>query len=203
MLDRYDELKEKTELTKDEQEELDSIILKVAEDVPGAITEFDKYGKALDISTSAARKFIQQQKDLLALDNAEAIAEQEDAIVDLSNSLKILNKEYIVQDGVLKKVKKNYKSGTERLIDATDKEIRAFQKTAAAIGDEIVLREAKIAKLKGEKTELEVLAEAEAASTETVEENTTATKENTKAKKEKREVEKTTYDLISKNAKLI
>tara|TARA_R110000824_G_scaffold85121_3_gene211820 strand:+ start:11131 stop:14517 length:3387 start_codon:yes stop_codon:yes gene_type:complete len=163
LLDRYDDLKGKTELTKDEQVELDEIILKVAEDVPTAITAFDEYGKALDISTSAARTFIEQQKRMLALDNAEAITEQEELIIDLANSLKILNKEYLVQDKRLKKVRINQKSGVRTLVDATDAEIKSFQVIGEKIRLEILDREAKIQKLKGEKTAAEKAAEAEEA----------------------------------------
>tara|TARA_R110000751_G_scaffold46884_3_gene105085 strand:+ start:3483 stop:6947 length:3465 start_codon:yes stop_codon:yes gene_type:complete len=157
LLDRYDSLKEKTELTKEEQVELDDIILKIAEDVPTAITEFDKYGKALDISTTAARGFIQQQKDLLALDNAEAISEQQDAIIDLNNALEGLNNTYIMRNGVLQ----TYSKELGKFLPADAKEILQFQKKGQLIRDEIALREAKIRKLKGEKTELELLAEAE------------------------------------------
>jgi len=161
LLTRYDDLKEKTELTKDEQVELNSIIEQVAKTVPTAITEFDKYGKALDISTTAASKFIQQQKDLLALDNAAAIEEQEDAILSLNTQLKGLNATYLVQDGILKKVETNFKSGITSTIKATKEEILLFQKTGEGIKSEVALREAKIARLKGEKTELEKLVDAE------------------------------------------
>ncbi len=78
LLDRYDDLTEKTELTTEEQAELDDIILKVAKDIPTAISAFDDYGKAMGISTEAAREFIEQQRALLLVKNAEAIEEQED-----------------------------------------------------------------------------------------------------------------------------
>ena len=86
--DRYDELKSKAELTKDEQIELDGIIQRLAEDVPTAVTEFDKYGKALDISTTATRRFAEQQKNLLLVTNAEKIEETESAIKSLQNELR-------------------------------------------------------------------------------------------------------------------
>lgn len=164
LLDRYDELATQTELTKDEQEELDSIILKVSDDVPKAITAFDEYGKAMDISTDAARGLIQQQKDLLALDNAKAIEEQQDAIQGLNRDLKQLNLTYILQDNTLKRVRINQKSGIKSIEDATSSEIRAFQKESEEIKKGLEVRTAKIAKLKGEQTELEKLAEAEAKS---------------------------------------
>ena len=46
LIERYEKLAEKSELSTDEQEELDIIINQLAKDVPGAVTEFDKYGKS-------------------------------------------------------------------------------------------------------------------------------------------------------------
>ena len=159
LLDRYDDLESQTELTKDEQKELDDIIVKVAEDLPSAISGFDKYGKALSISTSAARELVQQQKDLLALDNAKAINEQEELIIDLERSLDKLNKTYVFQDGALKRISTSRKTGVTELNNATNQEIISFQKTGEGIRKEIQTRENKILKLKGEKTEIEKLIE--------------------------------------------
>jgi TP901 family phage tail tape measure protein len=61
LLARYDELKAKSNLTAAEQEELRKIIEKVGAQIPTAITQFDAYGKAMDISTEAGRSFIKQQ----------------------------------------------------------------------------------------------------------------------------------------------
>ena len=161
LLDRYDELTKQTELTKDEQIELDEIIQQVAKDVPTAITEFDKYGKALDISTGAAKKFIQQQKDLLALDNAEAIEEQREKIIDLTSDLGKLNEKYELRNGILQRNQKSLKTGIVTTREATTAEVILFQSTALRLSNEIDLREAKIARLKGEKTAVEKLADIE------------------------------------------
>ncbi len=61
-LKRYDELKSKTTLTKDEQTELKNIIVQVTSVIPSAIAEFDKYGNILDINATKARTFIEGQK---------------------------------------------------------------------------------------------------------------------------------------------
>jgi hypothetical protein len=77
LINRYDELKTKTSLSKEEQSELKDIIKKVSEALPGAITGFDKYGNAIDISTNSAREFIQAQKDMAAEANKKTIKQAE------------------------------------------------------------------------------------------------------------------------------
>lgn len=77
LLDRHDQLKAKTVLTKDEQAELKTIIGQVADIVPSAATGFDKYGSALDINTQKGREFIRVQKELLKYTNRTALEETE------------------------------------------------------------------------------------------------------------------------------
>ena len=60
LLDRYDELKTKTRLSSDEQTELNSIITKITDNIPGVITKVGEYGQALDISSGKAREFVRQ-----------------------------------------------------------------------------------------------------------------------------------------------
>jgi hypothetical protein len=186
LLDRYDELTTQTELTKEEQKELDEIIIKVAEDVPSAVTEFDKYGNALKLSTNAARDFIQEQKDLLALDNAAAIAEQQEEIIKLINRQKALTRTYKNSEKGLLVYNREIEKATQgkvSFIEASDDEIRAFQKESKEIANNIKLRSAKIAKLRGEKTELEKKAEQEKLNNDLLEENTGLTDKNTDAQK--------------------
>ena len=73
LIDRYEELKGKTKLNKDEQVELHKIINKIAELIPTAVTEWNKLGGAMDIDTTAAWKYIESQKELVKLKNAEEI----------------------------------------------------------------------------------------------------------------------------------
>jgi hypothetical protein len=80
LLDRYDELKSKTNLTKGEQEELKKIVEQVAAAVPSAVTAFGKYGEALDINTEAARHFIEIEKARLQFIHQDAIATIENQI---------------------------------------------------------------------------------------------------------------------------
>lgn len=90
LIDRYDELKSQSTLNVDEQKELESIILKVGDALPGSISGFDEYGKAIGISTSAAREAIQAQKDLTVSLNQKKITETQKEFDRLSLQLKTL-----------------------------------------------------------------------------------------------------------------
>lgn len=73
LINRYDELKQKSSLNKDEQNELKKVIAQIADTIPSAVTQWDKYGNALGINTDKAREFVKVQKALLAYNNKEAI----------------------------------------------------------------------------------------------------------------------------------
>ncbi len=75
LLKRYDELKAKTKLSTTEQTELDKIIKQIAGTIPQAVTQFDKMGNAMAISTEKARQYIIQQKEVLKYTNRQAIAD--------------------------------------------------------------------------------------------------------------------------------
>jgi chromosome segregation ATPase len=108
LLTRYDELKAKSTLTATKQEEVRKIIEKVGAQIPTAITQFDAYGKAMDISTEAGHNFIQQQvlineqlnKDQLTTQRARykelttGIRETEAALAQLVRQQKISGDDY-------------------------------------------------------------------------------------------------------------
>ncbi|NID13794.1 phage tail tape measure protein [Fibrivirga algicola] len=77
LLKRHDELKSKTKLSKDEQTELNKIIATIAQTIPSAVTQFDKMGNAMAISTDKARAYVKQQQEILKYTNQQAIAETE------------------------------------------------------------------------------------------------------------------------------
>lgn len=91
LLDEYDKLKTKTKLSKEEQDRLKTVINKIGNAVPTAITAFDEYGKALDISSDKAREFIGTQKALLKYRNAELIEEETEKLSELNKELQGIN----------------------------------------------------------------------------------------------------------------
>lgn len=76
LLDRYEELRTKTTLNKNEQSELNDIISKVVDVLPSAAIEFDKYGNVLSINTQKVRDFIAAEQAKLEIMNQDTISEQ-------------------------------------------------------------------------------------------------------------------------------
>lgn len=73
LLEKYEALKGKTNRTKEEQLELNATIQDIAKIMPSAITEFDKYGKAMDINSEKVRGLMEAEKRRLAIYNKNAI----------------------------------------------------------------------------------------------------------------------------------
>lgn len=73
LLEKYEALKGKTNRTKEEQLELNKTIQDIAKIMPSAVTEFDKYGKAMDINADKVRGLMEAEKRRLAIYNKNAI----------------------------------------------------------------------------------------------------------------------------------
>lgn len=94
LINRYDELNQKattlggvTKLSKDEQTELQKAIVAIGNTIPGAITQFDKYGNAIGISSQKAREFIDMQKAVLKEKNRDVLNEQTGVAADLEKQI--------------------------------------------------------------------------------------------------------------------
>jgi TP901 family phage tail tape measure protein len=65
VLNEYETLKSKTELTADEQQRLKEVTDLLAKSFPGAIDQVNQYGDALSVNAPAIRAMIEQQQSLL------------------------------------------------------------------------------------------------------------------------------------------
>lgn len=93
LLDRYDELKTKTNLSAQEQEEMNTLIARISQIMPAAITGFNQYGQAISISTDYAREWIQTEKDRLAYMNRSRIEQAQKDKKTLEEKLSMLAKQ--------------------------------------------------------------------------------------------------------------
>jgi tape measure domain-containing protein len=80
LIDRYKDLSHKVGLSKNESEELKNITQTLAQAMPGAVLEWNRYGEAVELSAWAMGKLVAKNKEALALINAKAIAEKEDEL---------------------------------------------------------------------------------------------------------------------------
>lgn len=81
LLSEYDKLKDST--AADEQKRLKEIMTQIAAVIPSAVTEMDKYGNVLSISTERAYSFVEAQKMIMQQNNKELIKETEKTIKEL------------------------------------------------------------------------------------------------------------------------
>jgi TP901 family phage tail tape measure protein len=150
MLGRYDELKVKASLNKDEQAELDSIIEKLSQTVPSAVTEFDKYGKALGINSDKVREFVKAQQTLTSFKNADAIKSSETVLKQyeslivsqtkrLNDLLKTGQTEVITSTGVITGMRK-----------VTDEEFARMRETIIGYNEKVTALKLNIRELKGQ-----------------------------------------------------
>lgn len=146
LLDKYEVLSQKTiPLTSSEQQELNGLIQTIADIVPGAITQFDEYGKAMGISADKARDLIAAQKAMLLVQNADAISDTEKA-------LRKVNRQMEEQKLRIDLMNKATNFGTQISGDQEewqriyDKRIRDYQK----IGQERLGLESLLKTLKGD-----------------------------------------------------
>jgi len=154
LLDRYDELAGKATLNAAEQDELQKIITTVAGVMPLAVTEFDKYGKAIGLNTDKVREFIEVEKARLKFVNESAIQQNESLQKQLEAEAQILQ-----QRLNNRKVTETKTSGggplgggittaTER--NLTNDELIELQNQAAKLQDRLKGVNAEVARLKGD-----------------------------------------------------
>ncbi|WP_316743454.1 hypothetical protein [Pedobacter antarcticus] len=145
LIDRYDELKKKGALNKTEQIELNRVIKQIGETIPGAITQWNNLGDAMDINTNKAREFIQIQKVLLRTQNKEAVDAAQQEIATYTK----------VRDAYLK----DLRAGETKIVSGggkifniknSDKEIQEFQAQVRKYNDLIEERRLMIKGLNGD-----------------------------------------------------
>jgi len=77
LVKRYQELKAATKPGQEAQEELKTVIQEIATAIPQAITQFDEYGKAMDVSGEKALEWVDRQQAALKYLNRQAIKQAE------------------------------------------------------------------------------------------------------------------------------
>lgn len=87
LLKRHEDLKSKTKLSKDEQAELATVIQNIATLMPDAVTQVDKYGKAIGVSAEKVEWLLKAEKDMLAFRNKDAVQTQYEASLDIMQQI--------------------------------------------------------------------------------------------------------------------
>lgn len=94
LLNRYEELVGKSSRSAEEQKELASVIAQIKNMVPGAVSAFDEYGRAIAISGEKVEEFLIKQRALLKFENQKAIKEITKQIENYQKKIKELQELY-------------------------------------------------------------------------------------------------------------
>lgn len=124
LLDRYDELKIKTNLSAAEQSELNSLIKEIARIVPSAVSEWNDYGEAISVNTEKAKEFIETEKKRLAYINRGQIEETQNNIESYKKTVDIYTK--LLKEGG--KWKTDRKTGDMFFVQFSNEELQDFKK---------------------------------------------------------------------------
>lgn len=155
---RYEELKGKTSLTKDEQDELNQVIERVSSIVPSATTEWNKYGVAIALNTTRVREFLEAEKASLRYLHREELKQ---AQADMDSAKKTMKEyqELIAKGG---KWKTDRKSGEMFFVKWNQKELDEFNAKIKEAGDLFKEAEAQSKRWSGEDIEAKVNEQIEA-----------------------------------------
>jgi hypothetical protein len=157
LLEKYDQLTAKaeknggvTKLSKMEQTLLKDIIKQVADEIPGAVTQFDKYGNAMSVSTQRAKEFIAQQVLVLQALNEDRIKKTVSRLAELKDELRGLKAplDELSKTGAISiTTRVSSENGTRTMIrKATEDEkkdiIKRYQEVSKTIAQQEALRAA-------------------------------------------------------------
>ncbi|MBC6698092.1 phage tail tape measure protein [Hymenobacter sp. BT190] len=164
LIDRYEQLKGKTSLNKTEQAELDTIVGKLADTIPSAVTEWDKYGKALGINSGLAREFLAEQKALLRVMNEDAIEGAETKLTRIQGKIINATRELNQKDeqgrtGYRQEVNED---GSTSYYRRSTGEIALMRAALKRLQEDEVAARGILANLKGEKTPEQIKSEMDA-----------------------------------------
>jgi hypothetical protein len=155
LIERYDQLTTKGNLNKKEQVELNKIINTLSQNIPTAVTQWDKLGNAMGINTEKAREYIKMQKAVMAVQNKDAIDETNKMVETLEGKSKrilaTLNSGRTTTVSRAGNSDANMNQSTRAL---TDKEVLGLSDQLKQIQSEIETAKLAVRGLRGENIEI-------------------------------------------------
>ena len=128
---RYNELKAKTGLSKDEQNELNRLMKELSRIMPGAISGWDEYGNILSINTDKIDEYVASQKRLLAAMNEEEINATKKKMNEAQEDIAKYQK--LIKEGG--KWKTDRSTGDMFFVEWTPKQVEEFEKNIKEASD--------------------------------------------------------------------
>lgn len=94
----YETLRGKAERTKDENDRLNAVMEALSKSVPGVVTEFDEYGRVLDVNIEKVREFSEAQKEAAKIQLTKQIEDAQKEVAKLDKALAPLQR--VFQEGI-------------------------------------------------------------------------------------------------------
>lgn len=88
LIEKYEELKDKTNKTKEEQKEYNDILAELSKQVPNAITSVNEYGVAVKLNSESLKKYNSELQNQLELKRKIALNKEKALIPDLQQDIK-------------------------------------------------------------------------------------------------------------------
>lgn len=95
----YETLRGKAERTKDENDRLNTVMEALSKSVPGVVTEFDEYGRVLDVNIGKVREFSEAQKEAAKIQLTKQIEDAQKEVAKLDKALAPLQR--VFQEGII------------------------------------------------------------------------------------------------------
>jgi len=89
LLVTYNELKGRTNLNKDEQEKLKTVIQQIADLIPEAVTRYNEFGVAIDINKDKIKELTEAQRELLDFKNKDLANKVRGELKEYNGALKL------------------------------------------------------------------------------------------------------------------
>lgn len=142
LMPRYEKLSNKAKLNKEEHDELNGILQQVAKTMPIAVTEWDKYGNAVAISTKKVYSFIRAEEIRLKLMYEDKIKERREQLVGyvsefekLQRDIDALNSGQTLTKWQANIVSVSSGAATGSFVPLTDDDVVALRKRYAIVKD--------------------------------------------------------------------
>ena len=149
LLSRYEELKNKANLSASEHKELASLIERITKLVPGAVSGWDAYGRAISLNTNKVREFMTAERARLKFLNKEQIESLREQRAELQRELQ--TQQNIYKNGSVWSGSTAGRGATDTdgMRKLSDKEKKKLEADITELGETLLGLDQQLSKLSG------------------------------------------------------
>jgi hypothetical protein len=149
LLSRYEELKNKANLSASEHKELASLIERITKLVPGAVSGWDDYGRAISLNTNKVREFMTAERARLKFLNREQIDSLRQQRTELQRELQTQQNIYKRGSVWSGSTAGRGATDTDGMRKLSDKEKAQYEASIKELGETLLGLDQQLSKLSG------------------------------------------------------